>query len=89
VIMEAMASGLPVITTDVGALREEVKDGVTGLLVPPHDATALAAATLRLVRQPALRLEMGSAGRQAAEARFNGAINYRRVLDVCKACANR
>ena len=89
VIMEAMASGLPVVTTDVGALREEVQDGLTGFLVPPHDAAALAEATLRLVRQPALRLEMGRAGRESAEARFNGAINYRRVLDVCKACAKR
>lgn len=89
VIMEAMASGLPVVTTDVGALREEVQDGVNGFLIPPRDVVALTNATLRLVTNPSLRLEMGAAARRTADTKFNGAINYRRVLDVCKGCADR
>jgi glycosyltransferase involved in cell wall biosynthesis len=88
VLMEAMASGLPVIATNVGALREEVQDGVNGFLVPAHDTDALARATRRLVDDPNLRLAMGAAARRTADVKFNGSINYRRVLDVCKACAD-
>jgi glycosyltransferase involved in cell wall biosynthesis len=88
VVMEAMAASLPVVTTSVGALSEEVTDGVTGILVPPADVDALAAATLRLVREPALRLRMGAAGRQQAREKFNGAENYRRILDLCKRCVD-
>lgn len=83
-IMEAMASGLPVITTSVGALREQVVNGVTGYLVPPGDARALAEATLSLARNSALRSRMSIAARLAAEQKFNAAINYARVLAVCK-----
>ncbi len=85
-IMEAMASGLPVITTNVGALTEEIDEGVTGFIVPAGDADALAAATLRLVRNPELRLTMGAAARRTAEQRFNGSRNYPKILAVCKAC---
>jgi glycosyltransferase involved in cell wall biosynthesis len=88
-IMEAMASGLPVVTTNVGALTEEIDDGVTGLIVPPADVDALAAATLRLVRSRELRLEMGAAARRAADLRFNGSRNYPRILAVCKASVDR
>jgi glycosyltransferase involved in cell wall biosynthesis len=88
VIMEAMASGLPVVTTAVGALGEEVEDGVTGFVVPPGDAEALARATLRFVDSPQLRLEMGAAGRRAATCKFNGSRNYPRVLDICKRCVD-
>jgi glycosyltransferase involved in cell wall biosynthesis len=83
-IMEAMASGLPVITTNVGAIAEQVDDGVTGFLVPPNDANALAEVTGRLVDDPGLRQGMGAAARDVADRRFNGAINYARLLDVCK-----
>jgi glycosyltransferase involved in cell wall biosynthesis len=88
VIMEALASSLPVITTNVGALREEVQDGYNGLVVPPRDVSALADATLRLVRNPLLRAEMSAAARLTADRKFNGAVNYRRLLDICKDCAN-
>ncbi|HZO51344.1 MAG TPA: glycosyltransferase family 4 protein, partial [Bryobacteraceae bacterium] len=88
VIMEAMASGLPVVTTDVGALSEEVEHGVTGFLVPPHDPRALSEATLRLVSDPGLRLKMAAAARRKADVKFNGAVNYARVLELCKACAD-
>jgi glycosyltransferase involved in cell wall biosynthesis len=84
VVMEAMASRLPVVTTVVGALAEEVDDGVTGYLIRPGDVDALAAATLRLVRDPELRLSMGAAARESARGKFNGSTNYPRLLDVCK-----
>lgn len=86
-IMEAAAAGLPVIATTVGYLGEQVEDGVTGYLVAPGDEQALADATLRLIRDPALRRRMGSAARQRAEQRFNSAINYPRILQVCKEAA--
>jgi len=87
--MEAMASGLPVITTEVGGLREQVEDGVTGFVVPLSDANALATATLRLVRDPALRKVMSLAARRAAEEKYNAALNYQRLLDVCKQSVDR
>ena len=73
-----MASGLPVVTTSVGAIGEQVEHGVTGFLVPPGDHDALAEAMLRLVADPDLRREMGAAGRRAADRLFNGARNYPR-----------
>jgi glycosyltransferase involved in cell wall biosynthesis len=85
-IMEAMASGLPVIATNVGAVTEEIDDGVTGFLVPPGDVNALVAATVRLIKDPDLRHQMGAAGRHVAEQRFNGSRNYPRILEVCKSC---
>ncbi|CAI6076320.1 glycosyltransferase family 4 protein [Cohnella sp. JJ-181] len=55
VALEAMACGLPVIAADAGALPDLVKDGETGLLCPPGDADAFAAALARLYREPRLR----------------------------------
>ena len=65
-IMEAMAAGLPVAATAVGGVPEAVVDGETGVLVPPNDADALAAALVRLSRDPALRSRMGAAARRRA-----------------------
>lgn len=87
-IMEALAAGLPVVTTNVGYLSEQVDDGVTGYLIEPGDEHALADATMRLVNDPALRVTMGAAARRAAAERFNGAVNYPKILAVCKACAD-
>jgi len=88
VIMEAMASGLPVVTTSVGAIAEEVEHGVTGFLIPPGDSHALAEATVRLVTNPDLRREMGEAARLAAGRLFSGARNYPLVLALCKSCVD-
>jgi len=70
-ILEAMASGLPVIATDVGGNAELVSHGLTGELVPAANPEALAQSLLRLVRNPAAALAMGRAGRASAEARFS------------------
>jgi len=66
VFLEAMASGLPVISTTATAIPEVVPDGEAGLLVAPRDPAALAEAMLRLLQDPALRARMRNAGRHHA-----------------------
>jgi glycosyltransferase involved in cell wall biosynthesis len=70
-ILEAMATGLPVIATAVGANQELVHDGKTGHIVAPADARALAASIVRLATQPGLAIAMGRAGRLAVETKFS------------------
>jgi sugar transferase (PEP-CTERM/EpsH1 system associated) len=70
-ILEAMASGLPVIATAVGANPELVQAGVTGEIVPSDDPEALAAAISRLASDPTRAVAMGRAGRALAESRFS------------------
>lgn len=62
VFIEAAAMGVPVIGTNVGGVPETMQAGVTGLLVPPRDPAALAAALATLLADPALRRRMGRAG---------------------------
>jgi glycosyltransferase involved in cell wall biosynthesis len=88
-IMEAMASGLPVVTTNVGAIAEQIDDGVSGFVTPPGDVTSLVEATLRLVKDPDLRRMMGAAGRRAADRLFNGSRNYARILAMMKRCVDQ
>jgi glycosyltransferase involved in cell wall biosynthesis len=71
--LEAMAAGRPVVASRVGGLAEAVADGETGLLVPPGDDEALAAAIHRLARDPAMRARLGEAGRARVLARFTTA----------------
>ena len=68
--LEAMASGLPVVASDVGSLPEVVTDGVTGLLVAPASPDALSAAIARLGADTALRERLGAQGRERARADF-------------------
>lgn len=63
-IVEAMASGLPVIATSVGGNAEAVLDGVTGLVVPPDDPVALSEAMMYFISNPGKVREMGAAGRK-------------------------
>lgn len=70
VLLEAAASGRPIITTDMPGCREVVEDGVNGLLVKPRDAEGLALAIKQLLNDPALRVRMGEASRKRAEAAF-------------------
>ncbi len=66
VLTEAMAAGLPVVASDVGGIPEVVRHGVTGLLVPPGDVDALAAALDRVVAEPALRARLAAGARDRA-----------------------
>ncbi len=76
-ILEAMASGKPVITTNIRGCREEVLDGVTGLLVPVKDSTALAEAIKQVLLNEKLANKMGLAGYKRAQDSFN----ENRVID--------
>lgn len=67
---EAQACGLPVIGSAVGGIPETLRDGVSGVLVPPGDAPALTDALTRLAEDPELRARMGAAGRAQACERF-------------------
>jgi hypothetical protein len=70
VILEAMASGRPVVSTRLAGIPELVVDGQTGMLVPPGDSAALTQALERFLRDPELRLRFGRAGRQRIEQHF-------------------
>lgn len=70
-LLEAMATGLPVIATRVGGTPEVVRDAGTGLLVPPRDPAALATALLRVQRDDAFAIQVGEAGRQRVEQVFD------------------
>jgi glycosyltransferase involved in cell wall biosynthesis/ribosomal protein S18 acetylase RimI-like enzyme len=76
--IEAAASGVPSVLTDIRGCREVVRDGVEGLLVAPHDVEGLSAAIARLATDPDLRERMGKAARARAEGRFD----ERRVTDM-------
>jgi glycosyltransferase involved in cell wall biosynthesis len=68
--IEAGASGLPVVATAVGGLRDTVEADRTGLLVPPADPAALAEALERLAASPGLARALGDAGRRRVAAEF-------------------
>jgi hypothetical protein len=70
VILEAMASARPVVSTRLAGIPELVVDGQTGMLAPRGDSTALAQALEQLLRDPELRLRFGHAGRQRIEQHF-------------------
>jgi colanic acid/amylovoran biosynthesis glycosyltransferase len=71
VLMEAMASGLPVVTTPVNGIPELVETGVTGVLVAPGRPDLLAVALERVLRDPALRAALSRAGRERVVAEFD------------------
>ncbi len=70
-IVEAMASGLPVVASDVGGISEVVEDGRTGLLVPPFQPNKLAGALISILGDPVKARLMGERGRQIVEERFH------------------
>ena len=70
VICEASATGLPVIVTDIGGVRETVREGETGLLIPPDDPQALADAIRKLADDADLRRQMGQAGRAFVQEHY-------------------
>jgi glycosyltransferase involved in cell wall biosynthesis len=71
VVLEAMASGRPVIASDVGAVNSAIMTEVSGLLVSPGDASALASALERLAHDPARRLALGQQARQQVECAYD------------------
>jgi len=71
-----------VVSTRHSGIPEVIEEGVSGLLVPPEDAEALASALERLIRDPELQQSFGKAGRQIVADRFNPEKNARRLLEA-------
>ncbi len=88
-LMQAMACGLPVVTTPVGSIEEIVTNGVTGVLVPPEDPVRLRAALAALLDDPARREALGRAARAAALERFGEDRMVDRMLAVFREVARR
>ncbi len=77
-----MNHATPVIASRVGGIPDIVEDGVSGLLVPPGDAAALAAAVRRLRDDPDLARRLGEGGRRRLREQFNWPAIVRRWLDL-------
>lgn len=81
-VLEAMACGRPVVATRTGGIPEIIVDGETGLLVPPHDDAALAAAIVRILRDGEQRARIAEAGRARVVAEFSVDRLLERTLDA-------
>jgi glycosyltransferase involved in cell wall biosynthesis len=86
--MEAAATGLPVIATDIRGCRQAVSHGVSGLLVPLRDPPRLAAAIEELAADAELRRRMGAAGRRKAEAEFDDRTVVAKTLEAYERVLN-
>ena len=86
-LMQAMACGLPVVTTPVGSIEEIVSDAVTGVLVPPEDAARLQSALERLLGDPSERNALGQRAAAAARERFGEERMVERMVAVFRAAA--
>jgi glycosyltransferase involved in cell wall biosynthesis len=85
-VVESLAVGTPVIATRVGGVPEVVEDGVNGLLVPPGDVEALAAAIRRFAAEPDLRARLREAAAPSV-ARFAAEVVYGELEQILQACA--
>jgi glycosyltransferase involved in cell wall biosynthesis len=81
-IVEAMALGLPVVTTDIAGAKELVVDGKTGFVVPQQDVERLGSAIFSILGENHRRLYMGRAGRQRVEGEFSFSRRLRRIEDL-------
>jgi len=82
VVIEGMAMGKPVVATRAGGPLDIVEDGKTGFLVPVGDAEALAGAVIRLLGEPGLRDDMGTAGRGRVEKHFSSSIYAEKMGEI-------
>ena len=76
-VIEALAAGLPVVASQVGGIPELITDQVTGLLIPPQDATALATAIERLVQNPQWAKTLGTQGQAFVQSQFDVSVMAR------------
>lgn len=82
VVPLAYSFGKPVVATNTGALAETVIDGVTGRVVPPRDAAALANAIVELLNDPTRREAMGAAGRKKLDDEWSPQVVARQLIDI-------
>ena len=82
VVLEAMASGLPVVATPVGAIPDAIRDGEDGLIIPVGDAGALTEALRRLLVDPDLRRHMGESGRRRVEEVYSREVVIRQLEEL-------
>jgi glycosyltransferase involved in cell wall biosynthesis len=82
VLSEAGATGLPLVSTDVGAIGEIVRDGESGRLVPVDDADRLTAVLTELVEDAALRRRLGDGAAALVGREFDAERNAQRLLDL-------
>ena len=87
-LIEAMAMGLPVISTQLSAIPEIVEHGVSGVLVPPNDANALADAMRQLMENEPLRRALGVRARERVAARYDARKNVQQFVALFRADAN-
>lgn len=80
--VEASAVELPVVATNVYGIPDAVREGATGLLVPPRDPGSLARAVGRLVEEPALRESMGKAGREYVTRHYSWSYNAEQMASI-------
>jgi len=78
-MLEALASGLPIVTTDSGSILEVVQDGVQALVTPQRDSAAYGAALERLITEPALERQLARAARARFDAEFDIKVTERRL----------
>lgn len=83
-VIEALAFGMPVIATDVNALPEVVKNGFTGLSVPPKDPESLANAIIKIASDPRSAMLMGANGARMAQEMFDPSANATRFASMFK-----
>ena len=88
-LLDAMAAARPIVATTAGGIPEVVVDGVTGLLVPPRDARALATAIVTLLQDPAARERLGRAGLVRVWERFSADRMVRETLAVYERIVSR
>jgi glycosyltransferase involved in cell wall biosynthesis len=89
VLLEAMAAGLPVVSTRVGTIPELVTDGVEGFLIAPRDRAALTTQLIRLLADPSLGAAMGARGRARVAAEFDRRVVVERLVAELRALAGR
>lgn len=70
-VLEYLAAGLPVVATSVGGVPEIIENEVHGLLIPPESPATLSTAIIRLLKDPQLREQLGRAGQERVQTRFN------------------
>jgi colanic acid/amylovoran biosynthesis glycosyltransferase len=84
-VLEAMATGVPIVTTNAGGMAEAITDGNEGFVVPVRDVEMLADRIEKLVRDPHLRASMGAIARQRAEREFSIARQVKGFEDIYEA----